>query len=349
MRRGGITAGDITLDGQPELVAFGSDNKNNPVLTAYRNGLPQQLYNPSGWRWKTCRLPSTSRGINLVASWDPGTDAITPSEALTISTYASAPRTWKKTLTTSQESMSFTTGVLRTKGPGNAGFPHRIRPATPGNRSGRSLFRYRPSITMGSPRRLPAPPGTPPAGSRPYRTSLHPSPAVHFIRNWGWMSTADGNLDLAFRPLFGGNARGRPSAIFELKRRDSSWSSLTWCRGVVPNGAISTTDGWPDAVYVNGDYLAVGLNNQDGSFSTDTENGISMRVNDLAVTDYNNNGEMGIIVASGSFTDDDSTRVVRHIGNGALELTDIVLPPALSAEAGDFNNDGCADLLLAGP
>ncbi|KPP99091.1 MAG: extracellular VBS repeat domain protein [Bacteroidetes bacterium HLUCCA01] len=339
MRRGGITAGDITLDGQPELVAFGSDNKNNPVLTAYRNGLPQQLYTRPD-ALENLQVALNEQG-NLVASWDPGTDAITPSEALTYNVRISTSDL-EEDLDNITESMSFTSGVLRTKGPGNAGFLTQF--ALPPLETGQEVVI---SVSAVNHHGF-ASPFTSTSWNAASRFAtvqdlIAPIASGAFHPNWVDVDR-DGNLDLAFRPLFGGTPAAGVS-IFEL-----SDGQFVEQPDMVPGSRAEwgdfNNDGWPDAAYVNGDYLAVGLNNQDGSFSTDTENGISMRVNDLAVTDYNNNGEMGIIVASGSFTDDDSTRVVRHIGNGALELTDIVLPPALSAEAGDFNNDGCADLLL---
>lgn len=339
MRRGGITTGDITLDGKVEFLAFGGDNKGNPVLTSYRNSFAEQVYT------RPDALTNVGVTLNeneqLVIRWDPGNDAITPTEGLTYNVRISSSEN-EADLDDIVESMSFNTGVLRTKGPGNAGA--RTEFAMPNIEPGSEVFvsvsavnqhGFASSFTTtrwNSSNRFVALSDT---GSPDVSGEFYPA----------WVDVnRDGNLELTARTTLGGGSTvgiwtvDPVSGAIDLQEDRVFGRRALW--------ADFNNNGWPDAAYVSSTFVTMALNNEDGTFSDFSSESVNVRVNDFDVIDVDNDGFMEIVIASGSFTDDDSSRVVRHLGDGVLEITDIALPPALLVAVADHNRNGCQDLLL---
>lgn len=338
IRRGGITTGDITLDGKVEFLVFGSDNKENPVLTTYRNSFASQLYErPPSLENLAITLDENEQ---LVALWDAGSDAITPSEALTYNVRISSSES-ESYLDDIVESMSFFTGVLRTKGPGNAG--SRTAFTLPDIEPGTEVF---VSVSAVNQHGFASPFTTTVWNSSnrfvPLSDSGNPDVSGEFYPQWVDVNR-DGNLELTARTTQGGTRVGiwavDPSeGTFEQLPGQVFGSRALW--------ADFNHNGWPDAAYVSGNFITMALNNEDGTFTDFPGDGVSIRVNDVDVIDLRNDGMMEIVVASGSFINDDSSRVIRHLGEGVLEITDTVLPPALSVAVADFNRNGCQDMLL---
>lgn len=339
VRRGGMTTGDITVDGIREILVFGSDNKGNPVLASYRNGLAEQPYTRPG------ALENVAITLNdseqLVVRWDAGTDAITPTEGLTYNVRISTSEL-EADLDDIVESMSFQTGVLRTRGPGNAG--SRTEFTMPAIEPGKEVF---VSVSAVNQHGLASPFTTTRwnSSSRFVPVSDAGTPVVsgEFFPAWVDVNR-DGNLEFAARNPASGGATVGIWPVDPVTGQFGELADEVFGRRVL--WGDFNNNGWVDAAYMNASFVTLVLNDEQGNIANPASSAVTLRGNDFELIDVDNDGFMEIVVAAGSFTNDDSSRVLRHIGDGVLEIADIVLPPALSVAVADHNRNGCQDLLL---
>jgi hypothetical protein len=170
----------------------------------------------------------------------------------------------------------------------------------------------------------------------------------------------DGNMDFfANGWRSGGGSTSLPSAFLYRNNGDGTFSEIT--TSIIPLGAASASwgdfnnDGYPDLAVAGNSGSSVYAtriyrNNGDGTF-TDIQAGLTPVITpSIAWGDLNNDGFQDIIVVGGNNTSDGTSKIYLNNGNETFtELTSGLVPVTNGAVAiGDLNNDGWADIVLAG-
>ena len=339
--RGRLKAGDMTGDGKVEMVALGTDELGNSVFRSYENLRPTQMYD----------RPSTVENVGftinkngrLAIRWDAASDDIAQSQSLTYNVSITEPGASEQFSSILQPN-AFPTGRLYENKPGNAGWntefemPHlpndvetvQVRVSAINHHGDNST--YSAAAVWRTDNRL-------------LQLSNVNTPLSRGRSFPAWVDVnANGNFGLAVENWNTANSSSNSISVFEFS--DGVFEDL----GIEISAldgiwADFTNNGYPDVMANSGDRLRL-WENTEGSFSGSTQE-IEVEINMMLPADLNNNGLTDIVIANGSFVDDDSSAVLLNMGDGTFEYSDAILPPALRIDVADYNKNGCMDLLVS--
>lgn len=336
-RMGGITAGDLNSDGYNELIAYGVDNRNQRILKAFSNNLPQEPYERPGGV-ENLRFELDDDG-SFIVMWDEATDNITPSNALTYNIRMGTGFERDNIV----QSMAFDNGLLRTKGPGNAGY--RMQYTVPELPVDAEQLRIQVSAVNHHG-----------LGSTFSSITRDPSDRFLYLEN----AQTPGSTNNLFPQWVDVNRDGQLNLT--LRNRESSDDPFMVTPFELNNGVFQPMEsniegsygvwadfynnGWPDVLSRQPGSGIRLYENRNGDFFPADE-ATSVSITTISPIDHNLNGKTDLAIATGSVTDATQSRLVINEGDGNLIVSDSTFGRAFNVDAADYNMNGCPDLLYS--
>ena len=334
-RRGGITAGDLNADGYNELIAYGLDNRRERILRAYSNNTAELAYErPENVQNLRIELDEEE---NYIVMWDEAADNITPSNALSYNISMSTGNERDNIV----QSMSFENGLLRTKGPGNAGYitqyavpdlpengePLLVQVSAVNHHGLASTFS---SVTLDQTDRF-----------LYLGNAETPGSTNNLFPQWVDVNR-DGQLNLTLRNR---DSSDDPFMVTPFELSDEVFQPMeSNIEGTFGIWADFYNNGWPDVLSRQPGSGVRLFENQEGEFMAADEATL-VNVSTITPIDLNLNGRVDLAVASaGAQT---QSRLLINEGDGELSISDQTFVRAWGVDAADYNKNGCTDLLLA--
>jgi hypothetical protein len=183
-----------------------------------------------------------------------------------------------------------------------------------------------------------------------------------FASSWGDYDR-DGDLDLLVAYGYAGISENHPEALYR-NNGDGTFTELhATAVGTLLSDRFATwtcalsdldNDGWPDALVQHLSGLRLHRNNRDGTFSRITYGSLAnARTDDMfTLGDYDNDGDLDILATrlgngiAGIHRNQGQFRF--EFVSAAGDLTSAKLTSECYPTWGDFDNDGCLDLFIAG-
>ena len=337
VRTGGLTAIDLTDDGKNEVLAYGWDNRGQPIFRAYGNNLAETSYERPG-RVENLRF-ELDEDENFIARWDEATDDITPSGGLTYNVHVSTGDQRDNIV----QSMAYDNGFLRTKGPGNAG--HRMQFTIPELTDNAENLRVQVSAVNHH------------GKSSPFSTVIRnaeeqflhlvnaqtPGSTNNLYPQWVDVNR-DGQLNLTLRHRESNDDEFR---ITPFKLTDGIFRPMeSNIEGTYGIWADFYNTGWPDVVSRQPGSGVRLFENREGEFIP-ADNATSVSITTITPIDHNLNGRTDLAVATGSVLDGTQSRLLINEGDGELTISETTFGRAFNVDAADYNKNGCPDLLFS--